>query len=244
MISEIADQLLQHTAHRPYPAPRRRWLIYQEWKDNLFLHLPVAPEQVQSLIPRNCRLDIIEGKAWLSLVLFAVTDARLHLLPSMPLLPAFNEINVRTYVQFNNIPGIYFLRIKAASRIAVLMNRLMTKLPYRLTNLVRMPSYRYIHQDKEEGNMLEIGFVPAGPVNEPSQLDRWLTERYCCYQDEGPKLYRYDIHHGEWPLYQVETNIFKLQYNLPGLPMTASSVTLLHYSPLQPALIWQYQRVL
>lgn len=244
MIREIADQLLRSTAHRPYPLPGRRWLIYQQWKDNLFLHMPVNSELIQPLLPAGLALDVIDGKAWLSLVIFAITDTRLHLLPGRPLLPAFNELNLRTYVQYNNIPGIYFLQIKTASRIAVLMNRLMTKLPYRLTHLVSRPPSQYYQHDKAENDILNVAFTPAQPVNEPSTLDRWLTERYCCYQDEGPKMYRYDIHHGPWPLYQVETSRLKLRYQLPGLQLTEGSVRLMHYSPLQLSLIWQYQRVL
>jgi uncharacterized protein len=242
MINIIADQLLQFTSHRPFALPDKHWLIYQQWTDVLFLHSPVTPELVKPLLPRGLKLDTISGLTWVSMVLFAVSDMRMRLLP-VPLLPAFNELNLRTYVHYDNIPGIYFLQIKANSKSAVLLTNFITKLRYQYGDLQRFSSHHYGLTEESGSKMLDIDFLPGQYFDIVPTLDRWLTERYCCYQDDGEKLYRYDIHHPKWPLYQVQTNHHTLRYSFHDWKLTETSVHLMHFSPLQSALIWPRKRV-
>lgn len=244
MITIPFDQLLQFTKHRPFPLSDTKWLLYQQWKDVLFLHSPVVPGLLKPLLPGGLTLDIISGYAWLSVVVFAVENSRARLMPFMPVLPPFNELNLRTYVRFNDIPGIYFLQIKASSKQAVFMNRVMTKLRYQYGDIRNIPPFHYLASTDSGSNILDIDFHPGAFFSVVPGLDRWLTERYCCYQDDGPKLYRYDIHHAVWPLYDVLTNYHMLRYNFPEWYLTEQSVHLLHYSPLQSALIWPRKRVM
>jgi uncharacterized protein YqjF (DUF2071 family) len=243
MIVVPAEQLLQFTKHRPFPLPADQWFVYQQWKDTLFLHCPIEPDLVKPLLPAGLTLDTITGIAWVSVVVFTITDLRMRLMSVFPLLPAFHELNLRTYVQRDNIPGIYFLQIKASSERAVLVNRLMTKLRYQYAAIRKTPSFHY-HMTADKGsNLLDIDFH-AGPfLNDVPSLDRWLTERYCCYQDDGPALYRYHIHHPVWPLYSVQPNYHLLRYNFRDLHLTDQTVHIMHYSPLQSTLIWRRERV-
>src|SRR5687768_1736998 len=135
MIDIPASQLLQYTKHRPFPLPDKPWFIYQQWKDTLFLHSPIEPELVKPLLPAGIELDIMSGYAWVSVVVFSITESRMRLFSMVPLLPAFNELNLRTYVVRDKIPGIYFLQIKANSERAVFMNRMMTKLRYQYADI-------------------------------------------------------------------------------------------------------------
>jgi uncharacterized protein YqjF (DUF2071 family) len=242
MIDIPASQLLQYTKHRPFPLPDKPWFIYQQWKDVLFLHSPVKPDVLRPLLPADLALDITSGYAWVSIVVFAITESRMRLFSMVPLLPAFNELNLRTYVVRDKIPGIYFLQIKANSERAVLMNRMMTKLRYRYADIRKTASLHYFMTEKSN-NILDIDFRPGPYFNEVPTLDRWLTERYCCYQDDGPAMYRYHIHHPVWPLYQVETNYQLLRFDLPDWQLTDQSIHLLHYSPLQSTLIWRRERI-
>jgi uncharacterized protein YqjF (DUF2071 family) len=181
MINTMPDQLLQFTKHRPFPLPNNNWFIYQQWKDVLFLHSPVKPDAVRPLIPDCLTLDLISGYAWVSVVAFAITDMRLRMLPVLLILPEFNELNLRTYVQHGRTPGIYFLQINASSERVVLMNRLMTKLRYQYADIKKETSYHYFMTAEKGNNVLDIDFSPGPFYNEVSTLDRWLTERYCSY---------------------------------------------------------------
>jgi uncharacterized protein YqjF (DUF2071 family) len=243
MITIPTKKLLQSTKHRPFPLPDKPWFIYQEWKDVLFLHTPVEPDMVNPLLPNGLSLDLISGYAWISVVLFTVNDSRMRLMPVLPLLPAFNEMNLRTYVKRDHIPGIYFLQIKADSEKAVLVNRMMTKLPYQYAQILKTPAFHYFMTAENENNLLDIDFQSGPFYHDVPNLDRWLTERYCCYQDDDSNLYRYNIHHPKWLLYNVQTNYSLLRYHFQNLFLTDQSVHLMHYSPIQTALIWQRERI-
>jgi uncharacterized protein len=243
MITIPAKKLLQFTKHRPFPLSKKPWFIYQQWKDVLFLHSPVEPELVKPLLPDGLKLDVISGYAWVSVVLFTITDLRIRVLPVLPLLPAFNEMNLRTYVVRDNIPGIHFMQIKASDQKAVLLNRMMTKLPYQYADIRKTPEFHYLMNAEIEHNLLDIDFNSGPFFHDVPNLDRWLTERYCSYQHDGKNLYRYHIHHPKWPLYYVQTNYNLLRYKLRDLYLTDQSVHLMHYSPLQSALIWPRERI-
>jgi len=239
----IASKILEFTAHRPFPLPGKQWFIYQQWKDVVFLHTPVRPELVRPLIPPGLQLDTTSGYAWISVVLFEVADMRMRFMPVMPLVPEFNELNLRTYVQYDKIPGIYFTQIKANKKTAVTMTNLITKLRYQLADLKKLSQFHYSLTMEPGRNLVDIDFTPGPFFREVPALDRWLTERYCCYQDDGHKLYRYHIHHPMWPLYQVNAHQFTLRYSFPNWKLTEESVHLMHYSPVQSALIWRREQI-
>ncbi len=244
MIVIPTEELLQFRKHRPFPLPDKPWLIYQQWKDTLFLHCPVKPALVKPLLPAGLTLDTLSGIAWVSVVAFTITDLRMRVMSVIPMLPVFNELNLRTYVVRDNIPGIYFLQIKAGSHLAVLANRMTTKLRYQYADVRKTPAFHYFMSAGKENSLLDIDFNPGSFFHEVPALDRWLTERYCCYQEDGAHLYRYNIHHPVWPLYDVQTNYHLLRYNFGDLHLTDQSVHLMHYSPLQTALIWRRERII
>ena len=39
---EVEGNLLNKTAHRPWPLPSRPWVVAMRWHDLLFLHWPVG----------------------------------------------------------------------------------------------------------------------------------------------------------------------------------------------------------
>lgn len=243
-ITALTAGLLKATAHRPFPLPQRPWLCYQTWKRTLFIHCAVDPALIRQLLPPFLTPDYTQQQGWISFVCFANTDMRMRLLQALPVLPPFYEVNVRTYVTFQGIPGIYFLHIKADKKWPVLMNRLLTKLPYQLTPVTYTPPFRYFMTESDKDNFLDINYIPGQPVMNKSPLDKWLTERYCCYQDDGQHLYRYHIHHPEWSLQQASIHHQVLRYHLSGTTLTHASTSLLHYAPVQHALIWHHERVL
>ena len=244
MLTIPAEKLLSFAKHRPFPLPEKPYLIYQQWKDVLFLHSPIEPKLVKPLLPAGLEPDMISGYAWISVVVFSITDLRKRFVPFIPLLPTFNELNLRTYVKQDNQPGVYFMQIKTDSISAAIINRALTKLPYQHTELHKGPSLRYYMNAEKESNLLDIDFQTGRFINMVPSLERWLTERYCCYQEDGTKLYRYHIHHPVWPLYSVDINYHLMRFNFTDWQLTDQSVHIMHYSPLQSALIWQRERIL
>src|SRR4051812_22652778 len=82
------------------PAAKENWLLHQAWRDVVFLHWIMPPELIEPFIPKHPKitLDLFEGNAWISLVAFNVYENCTRFAPRIPVLPAFTELNLRTYV--------------------------------------------------------------------------------------------------------------------------------------------------
>src|SRR5436305_990969 len=109
---------LAETGHRPWPLPDRPWLMAQSWLDLLFAHWRVPADELAAVLPPQLPVDSYDGSAWLGVTPFWVGAVRLRGLPHVPCVTSFLETNVRTYVTIDGKPGIYFISLDAASRLA------------------------------------------------------------------------------------------------------------------------------
>lgn len=73
------------------------WVMTQTWNDLLFMHLPVPADILREQIPQGLELDTYNGKAWISIVPFAITDMRLHFCSATSLFPFLIGIE-RTHI--------------------------------------------------------------------------------------------------------------------------------------------------
>ena len=68
----------------------------------------VPIETLRAQVPEGLSIDTFEGRAYLGLVPFAMSDVRPRWLPGA-LAPSFLETNLRTYVHHNGgDPGVWF----------------------------------------------------------------------------------------------------------------------------------------
>jgi len=102
----------------------------QIWHELLFAHWPVAPDILRALVPAVLTLDTFEGQCWVGVVPFHMSYVRPRGVPPVPGLSAFPELNVRTYVTLNGIPGAYFFSLDAGNTLAVALARKLFHLPY------------------------------------------------------------------------------------------------------------------
>src|SRR2546423_2395036 len=121
---------LAEVGHRPWVLPDRPWFMAQSWIDLMFAHWRVPAEELQTVVPPELPLDTYDGSAWLGVTPFRVGAFRLRGVPHVPGVTAFAETNVRTYTTVDGRPGIYFLSLDAASRLAVAGARRTYRLPY------------------------------------------------------------------------------------------------------------------
>jgi uncharacterized protein YqjF (DUF2071 family) len=234
--------LVQTHSHRPWPMPAGRWVWYQEWNRVLFLHWRVPVEVLQPLIPRGLELDRFDGDAWVSLVPFTMNRIRPRGLPAVSFVSDFDEVNLRTYVTDGTKAGVYFLSIHAGSALAAWLARTLSGLPYRAAQLARSieggtDTYRL--QDDEKAISLDARFrVTPEPVPAKTAVERWLTERYCLYTADEASLYRYEIHHVEWPLQRVELVALSHSFRVGDLALSERPPELCHYSPGVRVVAW------
>ncbi|GAA5021931.1 hypothetical protein GCM10011506_01930 [Marivirga lumbricoides] len=204
-------EILVDTEHRPWTIPAEKWQYYQEWNKAVFLHWQVDIEGLQELVPAELEIDLYEGKPWVSLVAFTMEKIRPRNLPSFPPISDFDEINIRTYVKKNNKTGVYFLSIEGGTYLSCQIAKKLSELPYRYSNMHRKKSF-YSSENKLFKDRLHINYQVAKAVTEKTALDKWLTERYVLFQDTKTSINEFEIHHLEWPIYELDTMELEVDY--------------------------------
>lgn len=239
--------ILESTDHRDYPLPDKPWLMTQKWNDLLFIHLPVSQKAVAAKLPNGLELDTFQEKAWISILPFRVTNMHLRKMPPLPFFHSFLEINVRTYVRCNGLPGVYFFSLDANHFPAVFAARVAT-LPYfyakmnmrREKDRFYIDSIRNNHSDitlKGMYNPMSEAYYP-----ERSTLSYWLMERYFLWSFRKNRLFRGDIHHKPWKIQKAEAIIEK-QTMLPHFPSeTIIGGPFFHYADTKRVLIWPMKK--
>lgn len=186
------------------------------WHDLLFAHAPVPVAALRAVVPAGLEVDTFDGVAWLGVVPFRMTRVGPRVLPPLPGLSSFPELNVRTYVTRDGRPGVWFFSLDAANRVAVWTARRCFHLPYfraRMTCAAAGDGIAYAsertHADAPAA-AFRGRYRPVGDVYtaRKGDLDHWLTERYCLYaaRPDGA-LRRVDIEHVPWPLQRAEATI-------------------------------------
>jgi uncharacterized protein len=237
-------EILEDVGHRPWPVPAAPWILRQSWHDLMFAHWPVARDRLRELVPSFLEIDTFDTEAWLGIVPFHLSDLSPRGVPALPWISSFNEINVRTCVVHDGIPGVYFFSLDANSAVAVAGATTLFHLPYFLAD-IRLEEERgrivYSSRRKSSTAEFEAQYAPAGRVFEPvpGTLEYWLTERYCLYaQDTASKTYRVEIHHRPWQLQAAEAQIpVNSMADAAGIRLP-SMVPLLHFARRQDVLTW------
>ena len=198
-------------------APSGRWVLEQVWHDLLFAHWPVDPGDLRPRLPPGAELDLFEGRAWVGVVPFRMSGIRARGLPPLPGLSAFPEINVRTYAVAGGRPGVLFLSLDAANRVAVAAARRFFHLPYWRARMSCRPegdgvAYASVRAEGDGARPAEFraAYRPTGaPYRAPAGgIDHWLVERYCLFSTDGAGgALRTDIAHEPWPLQSASARI-------------------------------------
>jgi uncharacterized protein YqjF (DUF2071 family) len=245
------ERVTRISEHRPWPMPRRPWIMGQTWTDLLFAHWSVAPGELEAVVPPQLALDTFEGRAWIGVTPFGVRNLRLRMTFPVPCLSAFPEINVRTYVTVGGKPGIFFFSLDAASRLAVTAARHAYRLPYFHARMALehdagavVYSSARIDADRPAPAEFRSRYRPVGPARPPRDgtLEHWLTERYCLYTlDDELHVQRAEIHHPPWPLQPAEADI-ATNTMAAEIGLVLNGDPLLHYARRQDVVFWRLQR--
>jgi uncharacterized protein YqjF (DUF2071 family) len=229
--------------HRPWPVPDEPWILKQSWNDLLFVHWPVSRDTLRETVPAYLELDTYENESWLTITPFRLTDLAPRGLPPLPWVSAFSEINVRTYVVYKGIPGIYFFSLDADSTIAVSGASTVFHLPYFVARIdVENQASHLSFRSRRVAAPAEfhVEYRPIGPAYQPElrTLDHWLTERYCVYTgDSSARAYRVEIHHPPWRLQAAEARI--ILNSMAARVHLPSAAAIAHFARRQDVVTWR-----
>ena len=232
--------------HRPNGQP----VMHQEWGKLLFMHWRISENLLRPHIPAALQIDTYGDSAWIGIVPFTMCDIRGFppYMPPLPGLDEMHELNVRTYVHYNGVPGVWFFSLDANSTAAVLAARTVYHLPYYSADIdlqgKRKIKYRLKRREDPPAQFKATWAVGDPlPKAQPGSREFFLTERYLLYSEFEGQLFRARIYHEPWELYKAELADFgstMLEAEQIAQPKTQP---ILHYAEQQSVDIWMLESV-
>ena len=131
-------------------------------------------------------------------------------LPPVPYLGSFPEINVRTYVVRNGIPGVWFFSLDVNRMLPALVARAAYRLPYcwgHASNTLHddVLSTQVRRRWPHRGADTEITVQVGEEISEQSEFEVFLTARWGLYsRSYGRGLMYAPVDHPRWSLYRAK----------------------------------------
>jgi hypothetical protein len=240
-----ADRLAAR--NRPSGQP----VMHQNWGKLLFMHWRIDQKLVRPYVPEQLQLDLFDGSCWIAIVPFTMWDIR-ALPPFVPAIPGFStmhELNVRTYVHHEGVPGVWFFSLDINNAVAARAGRTLYYLPYYSAEIdieEDGAKVNYALRRKQKPPADFQATWTAGkdlPQAQPGSLEFFLTERFVLYAEHESTLYRARVHHEPWPLREAKLSEFSTHlFEAHGLPKPTGP-PLLHYADEVSVDIWFLERL-
>lgn len=193
--------------------------LLARWENLLLFNFEVPPQSLEPYLPQGVELDLFEGRAYLSLVGFHFRLVRVAGFLPTPLLPAFDELNVRFYakgrIEGRWVRAVVFIRELAPVWWAVFLGNLLYREHYawaHLSHLVeKYPhrkvwrlAYRWRFQGKGGSMDAELDLDPVIPP--AGSLEEFLSRRFYAFT-QGPKgeTRTFRVEHQPWRMWPART---------------------------------------
>ena len=194
--------------------PDRYPVMRQQWAGLAFFHWRVDADVIAARLPDGLHVDTFDGSAWLGVVPFFMRRVRPVLLPPVPWLSWFLELNVRTYVYDDQgRAGVWFFSLDCNQPVAVKVARRFFHLPYEhaVMRAVRGAdgSVSYTCRRKGEAEAARCRYPDAGGLAarpaEPGTLEWFLAERYLLFSaDRRGRIFTGRVHHEPYRVAAVD----------------------------------------
>jgi hypothetical protein len=182
--------------------------------------------QVNSFLPKGLELDLLNGKAYISLVAFQFNDIRIKGF-AIPYHKNFPEINLRFYVKRNNNRGVVFIREFVPKYMVEVVARLLYNEPYSKAHMESSVSYsgnriQTSHLLEWNHRVFNVSVEAENKpfVPDPTSIEHFLKEQIKGFgQSKSGKLISYDVEHPTWEIFPVKTCHSDVDFNwLYGKP--------------------------
>jgi uncharacterized protein YqjF (DUF2071 family) len=238
--------------NRPLPPSaeeRARWrqdpiqpvLIYQKWRDLLFVHWSFRPEIIQATLPEGLVVDTWHDKAYVGVVPFFMKDVHPRFVPSVPGISDFLELNVRTYVlDKDGRPGVWFYSLDCNQWLAITTARVGFYLPYFDAEMKASQGADGLidYRSRRTGTKKETRFWYGGKgvahFAEPGTFDFFLIERYLLFTRDPASgdIHCGRVHHEPYPLLNPSLAAWDTtMLEINGLPIPPGDPEQIHFSP-------------
>jgi len=193
---------------------------------------------VRDRVPPALTIDTFEGQAYVGLIPFTVTGARPTLMPPLPWVSDFHEVNVRTYVHRNGAePGVWFFSLDAANPVVVTAARALFLLPYHHARMeMDVDAGGVLFRSTRVSDETAACALRYEPVGTPAAaavgtLEHFLAERYLLYTASGGRLWQGQVHHAPYPLQPARVpSLRESLLAAAGIPRPDGPPPLVHFA--------------
>ena len=184
----------------------------QGWHDLAYIHYRYGIEEVASVLPDGLEVDVCDGSAWVGLIPFSMRGIGIPGLPAVPYFGSFPEVNVRTYVRHNGVPGVWFCSLDINRLLPTVVARTTYTLPYcfgRASNkrmgdeLTTRVERRWPRSDNPASTRIRLKIGER--ILAPTPLEVFLSARWGLYTTTRRGKLRYaPVSHAPWQLQHAE----------------------------------------
>jgi uncharacterized protein YqjF (DUF2071 family) len=164
------------------------------------------------LLPKGIEVDTFDGKAWVGLIPFSMRNISFPLIPPVPYLGSFPEVNVRTYVKRNGVPGVWFFSLDVNRLIPAFVARTTYFIPYcwgkASHKKVDNHLSTFVSRRWPTESLTKIELSIGEKIEEPSDLAHFLSARWGLFsQGFGGRLRYAPVDHEPWELYSASIDM-------------------------------------
>ncbi len=190
------------------PQPVTRPVMTQQWCDLAYIHWRYDRAVVQALLPEGLEVDTFDGSAWVGLIPFSMRNIAIPGTPPIPYFGSFPEVNVRTYVRKNGIPGVWFFSLDVNRLLPAAVARATYLLPYCWgsasheleDDVLKTKVFRRWPGGGETSIRIRVGDV----IERSDDLSVFLSARWGLYSRGFGKGLRYaPVDHEPWILHDA-----------------------------------------
>ena len=183
------------------------------WTNLLNLTYAIEPEILEPHIPNGLTLDIIDGKAFVSLVAFDFLDTKVKGM-KIPFHVNFPEINLRYYVNYLDTRGVAFIRELVPKYAVAWVAKWTYNEPYEaiaMDSQIREKDGKVemIHHFNKLGHGFEIkaiGNSNQAYIPEENTLEhRFKEHEFGFGMTRDGQTLAYVVHHPYWQVYPLES---------------------------------------
>lgn len=185
-------------------------LLRQRWRDVIFLHWAVDPEQVAPRLPSGTQPDVLDGETYVGVVAFRVPSTQV--LGRVPIGPGV-EVNTRVYsVDEEGRHGTVFLSLDMSRPDMALAGRVLGWLAYLWTDIDVVgeaadgtTGYRCRRKVPHE-KLVSTVVVTRGPrlTEETTAFEHFVTARWFLHNPHPLGSYCLPVAHVRWPAHRAE----------------------------------------
>lgn len=196
-----------------------RPFLTANWTNLINITYAVDPAMLMPYLPKGVKLDVLDGKAFVSLVPFDFTDTR-SLGIKFPFHVNFPEINFRFYVNFQGKRGVVFISEFVSKRIIAAIARNFYYEQYKFTELKSIVAknekeIKVKHILKKGSKIFEVEAAAEDNLYFPDKNSKefFFEERFYGYSknSEGETM-EFRVEHTPWRLFSLKSYNINFDY--------------------------------